>query len=99
LVQRVTQQLVLVLQQLKFRQQPLRLIQSFLLLLFSQEPSSQLLFSQPSSLALHRHLLRWLLLVQPSLRPSLPALALQVEHRASNHHVQHEHERGRLVDR
>jgi hypothetical protein len=69
-VQRVTQQLVLVLQQLKFRQQPLRLIQSFLLLLFSQEPSSQLLFSQPSSLALHHHHLRWLPLVQLSSRLS-----------------------------
>jgi hypothetical protein len=50
-VQRVTQQLVLVLQQLKFRQQLLRLLQSFLLLLFLQELSSQLPFSQPSSLA------------------------------------------------
>jgi hypothetical protein len=49
-VQRVTQQLVLVLQQQKFRQLPLRLLQSFLLLLFSQELSSQLLFWQPSSL-------------------------------------------------
>jgi hypothetical protein len=50
-VQRVTQQLVLVLQQLEFQHQLPRLLQSFLLLLFSQEPSSQLLFSQPSSLA------------------------------------------------
>jgi hypothetical protein len=69
------------------------------LLLFSQLLSLQLLSLQPSSLALRRHFLRWLPLVQLSLRPSLPALALQAEHRASNHHVQHEHERGRLVDR
>jgi len=58
LVQRVTQQLVLVLQQPKSQQQLLQLLQSFLLLLFSQELSWQLLFSQPSSLALHRHLFR-----------------------------------------
>jgi hypothetical protein len=69
-VQRVTQRLVLVLQQLKFRLQLLQLIQSLSLLLFSQELSWQLLFSQPSSLALRRHLLRWLLLVQLSSRLS-----------------------------
>jgi hypothetical protein len=47
---------------------------------------------------LRRHLLRWFSLAQLSSQLSLPASALQVEHRASNHHVQHEHERGRLVD-
>jgi len=35
--------------------------------------------------------------VQPSSRPSLPALALQVEHHVSTHRVQHERERDRLV--
>jgi hypothetical protein len=48
---------------------------------------------------LRRHLLRWFSLAQLFSQPSLPALALQVEHRASNHHVQHAHERGRLVVR
>jgi len=99
LVQHVIQQLVPVLQQLQFRQQLLRLHQSSLLLPSLQELSSQLLSSQPSSLVLRRHLLRWFSLAQLSSQLSLPALALQVEHRASNHHVPHAHERGRLVDR
>ena len=97
-MQHVIQQLVPVLQQLQFRQQLLQLHQSSLLPSL-QELSSQLLSSQPSSLVLRRHLLRWFSLAQLSSQLSLPALALQVEHRASNHHVQHEHERGRLVDR
>jgi len=70
LVQRVTQQLVLVLQQPKSQQQLLQLLQSFLLLLFSQELSWRLLFLQPSLLALRHHHLRWLPLVQLSSRLS-----------------------------
>jgi len=99
LEQHVTQQLVQVLRQLQFQQQLPQLHQSFLLQPSLQEPSSQLLSLQPSSLVLRRHLLRWFSLAQLSSQLSLPALALQVVHRASNHHVQHAHERGRLVDR
>jgi hypothetical protein len=47
---------VLALQQLEFQQQLLRSIESSLLLPFLQELSLQLLFSQPSLPALHRHL-------------------------------------------
>jgi hypothetical protein len=92
-----TQQLVPALIQLQFQQQLHLLLQFSLRLLSLQVLFSQPLFSQPSSLASLHHLLRQLLLVQPSSRPSLPALALQVERRASNHLVQHERERGRLV--
>jgi len=99
LVLHAIQQLVLVLQQLKFRQQQHQLIQFFSLLLFLQELSLQPLFSQLSLLAFRRHLLQWFSSAQLFSRLSLLALALQVEHRASDHRVQHAHELGRLVDR
>jgi hypothetical protein len=92
-----TQQLVLALIQLQFQQQLHLLLQFSLRLLSLQVLFSQLLFSQPSSLASLHHHLRPLLLAQLSSRPSLPASALQVELRASNHLVQHERERGQLV--
>jgi hypothetical protein len=92
-----TQQLVPALIQLQFLQRLLLLLQFSLQQLSLQVLSSQLLFSLLSLLAfLHFHLLQPFL-VQPSSRPSLPASALQVERRASNHLVQHERERGRLV--
>jgi len=92
-----SQQLVLASIQLQFQQQLLLLLQFSLQQLSLQVPSSQLLFSPLSLLVfLHFHLLQPFL-VQPSSRPSSPALALQVEHRASTHRVRHERERGRLV--
>jgi hypothetical protein len=99
LVQRVTQQLVQVLHQPKFLQRLLQLHRFSLLQLFLLELSSQQLFSQLSLLAFRRHLLQWFSSAQLSSRLSLLALALQVEHRASDHRVQHAHELGRLVDR
>jgi hypothetical protein len=97
LVLHATQQLVPALIQPQSLQRLHLLLQFSLLLLSLQAPSSQLLSSQLSLQAfLHFHLLQ-LFSVQPSSRPSLPALALQVERRASIHRVQHERERGRLV--
>jgi hypothetical protein len=93
-----TQQLVPALIQLQFLQQLHLLLQFSLRLLSLQVLFSQLPFSQPSSLAsLHHHLRQLLFSQLPFSRPSLPASALQVERRASNHLVQHERERGRLV--
>jgi hypothetical protein len=99
LVLHATQQLVQAL-----IQQHHLLIQFSLLLLSLQALSSQLLSSQPLSSqpflqALRRHHLQRLLLVQPSSRLSLQALALQVEHRASIHRVQRERVHDRLVGR
>jgi hypothetical protein len=104
LVLHVTQQLVLALLQLQFQQQHHLLIQFSLLLLSLRELSLRELFLlplslQPSSPALRRHHLQWLLLAQPSSRPFLQALALQVEHRASIHRVQRERVHDRLVGR
>jgi hypothetical protein len=94
-----TQQLVQALIQLQFQQQHHLLIQFSLLLLSSPALSSQPLSSQPFLQALRRHHLQRLLLVQPSSRLSLQALALQVEHRASIHRVQRERVHDRLVGR
>jgi len=99
-----TQQLVQALIQLQFQQQHHLLIQFSLLLLsllLLSLPalSSQPLSSQPFLQALRRHHLQRLLLVQPSSRLSLKALALQVEHRASIHRVQRERVHDRLVGR
>jgi hypothetical protein len=99
LVLHVTQQLVLALLQLQFQQQHHLLIQFSLLLLSLRELFLLPLSLQPSSPALRRHHLQWLLLAQPSSRPFLQALVPQAERHASTHHVQHEHEHGRLVDR
>jgi hypothetical protein len=99
LVLHATQQLVQALIQLQFQQQHHLLIQFSLLLLSLQALSSQLLSSQPFLQALRRHHLQRLLLVQPSSRLSLQALALQVEHRASIHRVQRERVHDRLVGR
>jgi hypothetical protein len=99
LVLHATQQLVQALIQLQFQQQHHLLIQFSLLLLFLPALSSQLLSSQPFLQALRRHHLQRLLLVQPSSRLSLQALALQVEHRASIHRVQRERVHDRLVGR
>jgi hypothetical protein len=99
LVLHATQQLVQALMQLQFQQQHHLLIQFSLLLLSSQALFSQALFSQPFLQALRRHHLQRLLLVQPSSRLSLQALALQVEHRASIHRVQRERVHDRLVGR
>jgi hypothetical protein len=104
LVLHATQQLVQALIQLQFQQQHHLLIQFSLLLLSlpalsSQPLSSQPLSSQPFLQALRRHHLQRLLLVQPSSRLSLQALALQVEHRASIHRVQRERVHDRLVGR
>jgi hypothetical protein len=97
LVLHATQQLEPASIQLQFQQRLHLLLQFSLQQLSLLVLSSQLLFSLLSLLAfLHFHLLQPFL-VQPSSRPSLPALALQVERRASNHLVQHERERGRLV--
>jgi hypothetical protein len=93
----VTQQLVLALLQLQFQQRRHLLTQFSLQRLFLREPFLLPLSLQPSSLALRRHLLQRLLLAQPSSRPSLPALALQVGHRASIHRVQRERVHDRLV--
>jgi hypothetical protein len=99
LVLHATQQLVQALIQLQFQQQHHLLIQFSLLLLSLQALSSQPLSSQPFLQALRRHHLQRLLLVQPSSRLSLQALALQVEHRASIHRVQRERVHDRLVGR
>jgi hypothetical protein len=104
LVLHATQQLVQALIQLQFQQQHHLLIQFSLLLLSLQALSLQALSSQPLSSqpflqALRRHHLQRLLLVQPSSRLSLQALALQVEHRASIHRVQRERVHDRLVGR
>jgi hypothetical protein len=104
LVLHATQQLVQALIQLQFQQQHHLLIQFSLLLLSllllsSPALSSQPLSSQPFLQALRRHHLQRLLLVQPSSRLSLQALALQVEHRASIHRVQRERVHDRLVGR
>jgi hypothetical protein len=104
LVLHATQQLVQALMQLQFQQQHHLLIQFSLLLLsllLLSLPalSSQPLSSQPFLQALRRHHLQRLLLVQPSSRLSLQALALQVEHRASIHRVQRERVHDRLVGR
>jgi len=104
LVLHATQQLVQALIQLQFQQQHHLLIQFSLLLLsllLLSLPalSSQLLSSQPFLQALRRYHLQRLLLVQPSSRLSLQALALQVEHRASIHRVQRERVHDRLVGR
>jgi hypothetical protein len=99
LVLHVTQQLVLALLQLQFQQQHHLLIQFSLLLLSLRELFLLPLSLQPSSPALRRHHLQWLLLAQPSSRPFLQALALQVEHRASIHRVQRERVHDRLVGR
>jgi hypothetical protein len=104
LVLHATQQLVQALIQLQFQQQHHLLIQFSLLLLsllLLSLPalSSQPLSSQPFLQALRRHHLQRLLLVQPSSRLSLQALALQVEHRASIHRVQRERVHDRLVGR
>jgi hypothetical protein len=104
LVLHATQQLVQALIQLQFQQQHHLLIQFSLLLLSLPALSlpalsSQPLSSQPFLQALRRHHLQRLLLVQPSSRLSLQALALQVEHRASIHRVQRERVHDRLVGR